>query len=90
MVNQRVAAVPMEGNAIVADPTTTDFPLTVHVSTQMPHGFRTQLAGLTGLEPEQVRVIAPHVGGGFGAKAGVLAEHTATVAAARALGRPLA
>ncbi|MEU8490399.1 MAG: xanthine dehydrogenase family protein molybdopterin-binding subunit [Actinomycetota bacterium] len=90
MVNQRVAAVPMEGNAIVADPTTTDFPLTVHVSTQMPHGFRTQLAGLAGLEADQVRVIAPHVGGGFGAKAGVLAEHTATVAAARALGRPLA
>ncbi|MCF7548092.1 xanthine dehydrogenase family protein molybdopterin-binding subunit [Pseudonocardia sp. WMMC193] len=91
MVNQRLAVVPMEGNAILADPTTgADLPLTVHVSTQMPHGFRNQLAGLFGLEPERVRVIAPHVGGGFGGKAGVLAEHTATVAAARALGRPVA
>ncbi|MEQ3554460.1 xanthine dehydrogenase family protein molybdopterin-binding subunit [Pseudonocardia nematodicida] len=89
MENQRVAAVPLEGNAIVADPTTTDFGLTVHVSTQMPHGFQAQLAGIVGLEPEQVRVVAPHVGGGFGAKAGVLAEHTATVVAARTLGRPL-
>ncbi|ALL77534.1 carbon monoxide dehydrogenase [Pseudonocardia sp. EC080610-09] len=94
MVNQRVAAVPLEGNAILADPAPDpadgDFDLTVHVSTQMPHGFRAQLAGLLGLDTDRVRVIAPHVGGGFGAKAGVLAEHTATVVAARALGRPLA
>ncbi|ANY05222.1 xanthine dehydrogenase family protein molybdopterin-binding subunit [Pseudonocardia sp. HH130630-07] len=93
MVNQRVAAVPLEGNAVVVDPAPDpadgDFDLTVHVSTQMPHGFRAQLAGLFELDPERVRVIAPHVGGGFGAKAGVLAEHTAVTGAARALGRPL-
>jgi aerobic carbon-monoxide dehydrogenase large subunit len=35
-------------------------------------------------------VIAPHVGGGFGGKAGVIAEHTAVVGAALRLGRPLA
>ncbi|MBC3192913.1 xanthine dehydrogenase family protein molybdopterin-binding subunit [Pseudonocardia sp. C8] len=90
MENQRVAAVPLEGNAIVADPTTEDFGLTLHVSTQMPHGFHAQMCEVLGLDPGTVRVIAPHVGGGFGAKAGVLAEHTATVGAARALGRPLA
>ncbi|MEU6698775.1 xanthine dehydrogenase family protein molybdopterin-binding subunit [Pseudonocardia sp. NPDC046786] len=91
MENQRVAAVPLEGNAIAVEPggPGDEFALTVHVSTQMPHGFRAQIAGLLGLEPGDVRVIAPHIGGGFGAKAGVLAEHTATVVAARALGRPL-
>ncbi|WP_037040755.1 xanthine dehydrogenase family protein molybdopterin-binding subunit [Pseudonocardia halophobica] len=90
MVNQRIAVVPLEGNAILVDPTDSDHTLVVHVSTQMPHGFRAQLAGLFGLEADEVRVIAPNVGGGFGGKAGMIAEHTATVGAARALGRPVA
>ncbi|MGH3368029.1 MAG: xanthine dehydrogenase family protein molybdopterin-binding subunit [Nocardioidaceae bacterium] len=90
MVNQRVAVVPLEGNAIVADPSADgEHDLVVHVSTQMPHLFRTQLSDIFDLEPERVRVIAPHVGGAFGGKAGMLAEHTATVGAARALGRPV-
>src|SRR5689334_16831260 len=38
MVNQRIAVVPLEGNAILADPTDADHTLVVHVSTQMPHG----------------------------------------------------
>ncbi|GAA2547766.1 xanthine dehydrogenase family protein molybdopterin-binding subunit [Pseudonocardia hydrocarbonoxydans] len=88
MVNQRLAVMPMEGNAIAVRPEP-DGELTIWVSTQMPHGFRTQAAALSGLEPEQVRVIAPHVGGGFGGKAGMLAEHTTAVAVARALGRPV-
>jgi aerobic carbon-monoxide dehydrogenase large subunit len=90
MVNQRVAVVPLEGNAIVADPTgNAEHDIVVHVSTQMPHLFRAQLAELFGLEPDRVRVVAPHVGGAFGGKAGMLAEHTATVGAARTLGRPV-
>ena len=55
----------------------------------MPHGFRNQLAGSSGSTQEQVRVIAPHVGGGFGGKAGMLAEHTVAIGAARRLGRPV-
>jgi carbon-monoxide dehydrogenase large subunit len=91
MVNQRVAVVPLEGNAILVDPTGDgEHDLVVHVSTQMPHLFRTQLCGLFDLEPGRVRVVAPHVGGGFGGKAGMIAEHTATVGAARALGRSVA
>ncbi|HEV7470578.1 MAG: aerobic carbon-monoxide dehydrogenase large subunit [Pseudonocardiales bacterium] len=91
MVNQRLAVVPMEGNAIVVDPRgDANHDLLIHVSTQMPHGFRAQLAGILGLDAATVRVIAPHVGGAFGGKAGVLAEHTAVVGASRRLGRPLA
>ncbi|MHA6784157.1 xanthine dehydrogenase family protein molybdopterin-binding subunit [Pseudonocardia saturnea] len=88
MVNQRLAVMPMEGNAIAVRPEP-DGGLTIWVSTQMPHGFRTQAAALFGLDAGQVRVIAPHVGGGFGGKAGMLAEHTAAVGVARALGRPV-
>lgn len=88
MVNQRLAVMPMEGNAIAVRPEP-DGGLTIWVSTQMPHGFRTQAATLFGLDAGRVRVIAPHVGGGFGGKAGMLAEHTAAVGVARALGRPV-
>ncbi len=89
LVNQRVAVVPMEGNAIAVAPgSDRSGSLTIWVSTQMPHGFRTQAAGLFDLPEEQVRVVAPHVGGAFGGKAGVLAEHTVAIGVARALGRP--
>lgn len=90
MVNQRLAVLPMEGNAIAVQPGgDADHDLVVHVSTQMPHGFRAQLCRLFDLEPARVRVIAPHVGGAFGGKAGMLAEHTAVIGATLALGRPL-
>jgi carbon-monoxide dehydrogenase large subunit len=80
----------MEGNAVVVDPVGDGgHDLVVHVSTQMPHGFHGQLCGLFGLDPDRVRVIAPHVGGAFGGKAGMLPDHTAVVGAALALGRPL-
>jgi aerobic carbon-monoxide dehydrogenase large subunit len=91
MVNQRLAVMPMEGNAIAVQPGVTggEYDLTIWVSTQMPHAFRNQAAQLFGLETDRVRVIAPHVGGGFGGKAGMLAEHTAAVGVARALNRPV-
>jgi aerobic carbon-monoxide dehydrogenase large subunit len=90
-VNQRVAVVPMEGNAITVVPGGDGDPydVTVYVSTQMPHGFRDIAAKVSGLEPERMRVVAPHVGGAFGGKAGVTAEHAVAIAAARVLGRPV-
>jgi carbon-monoxide dehydrogenase large subunit len=90
--NQRVAVVPMEGNAIAAIPGDdgAGHDLTVYVSTQMPHGFHATLCRLLGLDAGAVRVVTPHVGGGFGAKAGVAAEHLVITAAARHLGVPVA
>ena len=88
--NQRVAVVPMEGNAIVAIPGDDGqgHQLTVYVGTQMPHTFHMIEAAATGLAPAAVRVIAPHVGGAFGAKiAGV--EHKVVLASALRLGRPV-
>ncbi len=90
-VNQRLAAVPMEPNGILVEVGTTEHPdgLTVHVPTQNPHGVRDPLANALGLEPEAVRVIAPAVGGGFGAKTGLYPEHLVAAVAARTLGRPV-
>ena len=92
MVNQRIAVAPMEGNAVLAVPGDDGdgHDLTVYVSTQMPHGFAAALARVLELDVTRLRVVAPHVGGGFGGKAGVAAEHAAVVAAARLLERPVA
>ena len=89
--NQRIATAPIEGNAILADPRPDgDTLLTAYVATQHPHLTRDLLARYTGLEKQQLRVVAPHVGGAFGGKAGIGYHHGAIVAAARALGRPVA
>jgi CO/xanthine dehydrogenase Mo-binding subunit len=91
MENQRVAVVPLEGNAITVQPGSGDgeHELTIHVSTQMPHLLRDLAATLFELDPQRVRVIAPAVGGGFGAKAGIAPEHAVAIGAARGLGRPV-
>ncbi|UYM03670.1 xanthine dehydrogenase family protein molybdopterin-binding subunit [Solicola gregarius] len=85
--NQRVAVAPIEGNAVLVEPG--DERLTVHVSTQMPHLSRSMIAKTFGLDPDAVRVVAPHVGGAFGGKPAVIAEHVTVIAAARRLGRPV-
>ncbi len=87
-VNQRVAGVPMEPNSCAAVPGD-DGRLTFYAANQMPHLLRDQLAAALELEPAELRVIAPHVGGGFGAKAGICHENSAVAAAARLLGRPV-
>jgi carbon-monoxide dehydrogenase large subunit len=86
--NQRVAVVPMEGSAIAVDPTGSDYDLTVHIACQMPHMIRGVLSGLLALDPERVRVIAPNVGGSFGAKH-LSAEGVVAAKLALELGRPV-
>ena len=85
--NQRLAVAPMEGNAIAVLPE--DNGATIYVSTQMPHGFQRAAATMFGWELDRVRVIAPHVGGAFGGKVGVVAEHAVVIEAARRFGRPV-
>jgi aerobic carbon-monoxide dehydrogenase large subunit len=69
IVNQRVAPVPLEGRATAAS--WADGKLTVWVSTQNAQISRFILAGAFGMDPGSIRVVAPDVGGGFGAKVGL-------------------
>ena len=85
--NQRIATAPMEGHVILAQPTADG--LTAWVATQQPHMARDLIARYTGMAKDAVRVVAPHVGGAFGGKAGIMADHAAVVAAARRLDRPV-
>ena len=87
IVHNRMAVVPMEADAVLVDPT--EEQLTVWVSTQGVHNTRGGIAESLGLHPDEVRVIAPWVGGGFGAKGGWRVEHVAVAAAARHLRRPV-
>jgi carbon-monoxide dehydrogenase large subunit len=47
------------------------------------------MAPVLGLEPDQLRIVCPWVGGGFGPKAAAYVEYLVAAAAARALGRPV-
>jgi aerobic carbon-monoxide dehydrogenase large subunit len=89
MVSQRLCGVPMEGRATLAAPDSTTGGLVVWATTQAPHAMRNGLATLLGLEQNQIRVIAPEVGGGFGVKFGVYPEDATLAAMARLHRLPL-
>lgn len=89
MHNQRLAGVPMEGRAVVTALDATTGGLTVWTSTQAAHWIRRDLAEVLGLHENQIRVIAPDVGGGFGVKIGIYPEEVALAALTRRYGLPL-
>ncbi|HEX8966689.1 MAG TPA: molybdopterin cofactor-binding domain-containing protein, partial [Chloroflexota bacterium] len=61
----------------------------VWLSSQAPHGARADLARALGLDPDTIRVVAPDVGGGFGAKTGATPEYIMAGYFALKLGRPI-
>ncbi len=63
--------------------------VTVWTSTQSAHRVRDSVARILGLAREQVRAVAPEVGGGFGAKANLYAEEILVPWLARKLNRPV-
>ncbi len=85
----RVAAMPIEPRGVLVQPEAPDGRLTIWTSTQVPFAVRAAIAAALGLADEQVRVIAPDVGGGFGAKGHVYPEDVLLAAVARRLGRPV-
>jgi carbon-monoxide dehydrogenase large subunit len=88
IINQRVAPCPLEVRAAAAvwgD----DGRLTQYASTQGPHGERDGIAKTLGMEPADVHVISPDVGGGFGAKMEIYPEAVLLGWIARRVGRPV-
>ncbi|MDN5587143.1 MAG: molybdopterin-dependent oxidoreductase, partial [Brevibacterium sp.] len=64
--------------------------LTLWTSTQGVHPARSTLAPILGLEPDQLRIVSPHVGGGFGSKGVPHADMMLAALAAKAVpGRPV-
>ncbi|MFO1160905.1 MAG: xanthine dehydrogenase family protein molybdopterin-binding subunit [Reyranellaceae bacterium] len=87
--NHRITINPMEPRGCIGgfDPASGRY--TLHVSSQNIHINRNHVARALGVEPAQVRFIAPDVGGGFGAKNFAYAEHALVLWAARRIGRPV-
>ena len=86
-VNQRLAPVPMEAEAILVVPEAGR--LSIWATSQTPFGLRATIASSLGIAVGDIRVVVGDMGGGFGAKAGARPELIVVAAAARKLGRPL-
>ncbi len=79
---------PLEPHTTVAE--WRDGALKLYESTQSVHAVRESISGLFGLQPENVHVTAPFVGGGFGSKGMIHAPAVLAVMAAQAVpGRPV-
>src|SRR5262245_27999508 len=63
--------------------------MTIWSSTQNPHILRSFIAALTGLGQDQVRAIAPEVGGGFGCKINIYGEEYVAAAVSKKLEIPV-
>lgn len=63
--------------------------LTLHGSYQMLKYNKAELADALGIPDDDVRVLSPYVGGGFGSKLGISPEAVVAAIAAKELGRPV-
>ena len=89
MVSQRLAAVPLEPRSAAAEWSADGSRLRFYATTQAPHRVRDALAHLCSLDPEEVRVIVPDIGGGFGAKGQPTPEELLVAVLSRQVGRPV-
>ena len=85
--SQRIAASPMETRGVLA--TCVGEQITLWSSTQIPHIVRNAVANQIGAAQWQVRVITPHVGGGFGCKVQVYPEEVLLAHIARVIRKPV-
>jgi carbon-monoxide dehydrogenase large subunit len=84
---QRLIPCAMEPRAVVATYVADE--VTLWSATQIPHVLRFALGAFFGIPEQNIRVIAPDVGGGFGSKLQVTAEEVLAVLVARKVGQPV-
>ena len=89
VVNNRIVVSSMEARAAVADYDAKAGRWTLYANTQGGWLVKSLIGPLFGTDPENFRIVTPDVGGGFGMKLFLYAEHVLTCFAARALGRPV-
>jgi aerobic carbon-monoxide dehydrogenase large subunit len=87
VAHPRMAVSPMEPLAIAAVPDGDR--LTIWCSTQMPHVTQGLMAAWLGMDPADLRLVAPSVGGGFGGKTPAEPDYVLVAAIAQHLGRPV-
>ncbi len=80
---------PLETCGCIADVNPATGQATIYMTTQAPHAIRTLFALVAGLPEENIRVISPDLGGGFGNKVPVYPGYVVATAASLLLGRPV-
>ena len=88
-VQQRLIPAAMEPRGVLAVPSPHGGDVTLYTSTQIPHILKVMIAATSGLPENKLRIIAPAVGGGFGAKLNVNPDELLAVTLANHLGLPV-
>jgi carbon-monoxide dehydrogenase large subunit len=88
IVNNRLIPTCMETRSVIADPIP-DGTMTVYLPSQVPHMHRRWIGETVGIPEHRLRVVAPDIGGGFGAKMHLYPEDLLCPYLARELGVPV-
>jgi carbon-monoxide dehydrogenase large subunit len=80
---------PLETCGCVADVNPATGQTTIYMTSQAPHAIRTVFALVAGLPEENIRIISPDIGGGFGNKVPVYPGYVVATAASLLLGHPV-
>jgi carbon-monoxide dehydrogenase large subunit len=80
---------PMETCGILADVNPATGQATLYMTSQAPHAHRTLFAIVAGLHEENIRIISPDLGGGFGNKVPIYPGYVVATAASLLIGKPV-
>jgi aerobic carbon-monoxide dehydrogenase large subunit len=89
MFYPRCHPAPMETCGAVADYDVSTGKMTIHMTSQAPHAHRTLFAIVSGLPEQQIRIISPDIGGGFGNKVPIYPGYVCATVASLIIGRPV-
>jgi aerobic carbon-monoxide dehydrogenase large subunit len=80
---------PLETCGCIADVSSITGKAVIYMTSQAPHAIRTVFALVTGLPEQNIRIISPDIGGGFGNKVPVYPGYVVATAASLLIGRPV-
>jgi len=80
---------PLETCGIVADVNSATGQATLYMTSQAPHAHRTVFALVAGLPEQNIRIISPDIGGGFGNKVPIYPGYVVATAASLVIGQPV-
>ncbi|MGZ4388329.1 MAG: molybdopterin cofactor-binding domain-containing protein, partial [Gaiellaceae bacterium] len=80
---------PLECCGCVADVNPATGHATIYMTSQAPHVHRTLFAIVAGLPEQNIRIISPDIGGGFGNKVPIYPGYVVATAASLLIGRPV-
>ncbi|MGH3440659.1 MAG: aerobic carbon-monoxide dehydrogenase large subunit [Nitriliruptorales bacterium] len=80
---------PLETCGAVADVNAATGKVTIYMTSQAPHAHRTLFALVAGLPEQNIRIVSPDIGGGFGNKVPIYPGYVVATAASLLIGRPV-